>query len=209
MIVFLSTKVVGLASENSKVQWILADIQCDTASELPTYNQFKDSKNILFYPGSTAKIIDPRSTYTMKSDGTWVIQDVGNDYYSKAETDDLLDDKADKSTTYTITETDTLLADRMPLKNGDYIPLTTAGTWDLFTLPLGVYYRTSSVSSVSHIPPDLTSAFFCIVQNTIGSNRRQIILYPCVAATTGTFYRCLETGSGYGSWYKFAGTEVI
>ena len=205
MIIFLSTKVVGLTSDNSTVQWILADIQCDTASELPTYNQFKDSKNILFYPGSTAKIIDPRSTYTMKSDGTWIIQDVGNDYYSKAETDDLLDDKADKATTYTITETNTLLADRLPLKNGDYTALTTQGTWDLFTLPVGVYYRTSNVTAVSNVPSDLTSAtaFFCIIQNTVGSNRRQILLYPCLQPNTGEFYRCLETGSGYGSWEKF------
>lgn len=199
-------ETIGKDSNGNEVS--ICHFICDEYSDIPSKTEYQTSAKVILAIGSTALVISPRSSYKMKSDGTWVIQDVGNDYYSKAETDDLLDDKADKSTTYTITETNTLLSDRMPLKNADYTPLTTAGTWDLFTLPVGVYYRTSNVSAVSHIPSDLTSAFFCIVQNTIGSNRRQIILYPCVAATTGTFYRCLETGSGYGSWYKFAGTEV-
>lgn len=189
MINFLKTQVIGRATSGSEIQWIFCEIQCDTSSELPAYDAFKATKNILIYPGSVARVTSPRSSYKLKSDGTWIIQDVGNDYYSKA-------------------ETDALVSDKLPLKNEEYTPLTTAGTWDLFTLPVGVYYRTSSVSAVSNIPPDLTSAFFCIVQNTIGSNRRQIILFPCVSATADSFYRCLETGSGYGSWYKFSGTVV-
>lgn len=92
MIIFLQTESIGISTTGSDVQWALVHIQCDTAEELPNYDDFKTSKNILFYPGSVATVIDPRSGYKMKSDGTWVIQDVGNDYYSKEEIDDMIDD---------------------------------------------------------------------------------------------------------------------
>lgn len=183
MIMVDATKGLGKDSSSNTVTWF--KFTCDTIADLPLPNHFS-SLNVVIAQGSEADVIDPKSSYKMKSDGTWVIQDVGNDHYSKA-------------------ETDALLADRLPLKNGDYTPLTTQGTWDLFTLPVGVYYRTSNVTSVANVPSDLTSstAFFCIIQNTVGSNRRQIILYPCLQPNTGEFYRCLETGSGYGSWEKF------
>ncbi len=79
---------------------------------------------------------------------------------------------------------------------------------DLFTLPIGKYNRQSNVTRVRNIPADLTAVFYCEVVNTISNLRRQIRLYPCTAATAGTFYTCLETANGYGAWYKFSGEAV-
>lgn len=174
------------SSADGSTRYILAVIQCDTAADLPGINSFTGATLV---QGSKAHDIAQNAWYMMQSGGTWVLQDAGSAAYTKA-------------------ETDALLSDRMPLKNADYTPLTTAGTWDLFALPVGVYYRTSNITDVSNIPTGLNVAFFAIVQNTVGSNRRQIILYPCTQATVGEFYRCIETGSGYGSWYKFSGTVV-
>lgn len=169
-------------------RYIIVDLLCDSDSDLPSVSYFISAECILFQ-GSTAEIISSGAKYEMQSDGTWTLKQAGQ-------------------ATYTKSEIDSLLADRMPLKNADYMPLVTSGTWDLWTLPIGVYYRTSSVSDVAHIPAGLNVAFFAIVQNTVGSNRRQITLYPCTQATAGEFYRCLETGSGYGAWYKFSGVQV-
>lgn len=82
---------------------------------------------------------------------------------------------------------------------------------DLFTLPIGRYYKTSHVSStyVSHLPSDLTSTAIVVeVLNTVGANRRMIRLYQATQGDFATWYQALETGSGYGSWYKYTGTAV-
>lgn len=102
----------------------------------------------------------------------------------------------------------TAVDNRLPLTLGT--PMLTAETWDLFTLPVGKYYRQSSVSDVANIPSDLTAAFYCIVENTISSSRRRILLYPATASLAGVFYCSVETGTPptYGSWYKFEGTVV-
>lgn len=100
----------------------------------------------------------------------------------------------------------TAVDSKIPLTLGT--PLLTAETWDLFTLPVGKYYRQSTVSDVQNIPSDLTVAFYCIIENTISASRRRILLYPATASLAGTFYCCVETSAGYGSWYKFEGTAV-
>lgn len=82
---------------------------------------------------------------------------------------------------------------------------------DLFTLPVGRYYKTSHVSStyVAHLPSDLTSSAIIVeVLNTVGTNRRMIRLYQATQGDFATWYQALETGSGYGSWYKYTGTAV-
>lgn len=87
-------------------------------------------------------------------------------------------------------------------------PMLLTETWDMFNLPVGKYYRQTQVSDVANIPTGMTSAFYCVVENTISTNRRRITLYPCTAATVGEFYTCLETSSGFSDWYKFNG-EVV
>lgn len=100
----------------------------------------------------------------------------------------------------------TALNSKMPLDVGT--GLTTAGTWDLFTLPVGKYHRTSNVTAVANIPADLNVAFYCIIENTISSARKHITLYPAHVDGQSFFYTCLETGNGFGPWYKFEGTVV-
>ena len=82
---------------------------------------------------------------------------------------------------------------------------------DLFTLPVGRYYKTSHVSStyVAHLPSDLTSTAIVVeVLNTVGTNRRMIRLYQATQGDFATWYQALETQGGYGSWYKYTGTAV-
>lgn len=80
---------------------------------------------------------------------------------------------------------------------------------DLFTLGVGKYQRQNNITRVQNIPAGLTTAFYCIVENTISANRRRVLLYPATASLAGTFYCCVETSTGYGSWYKFEGAVVV
>lgn len=106
---------------------------------------------------------------------------------------------------------DELKAKMLPLTMGTIItdPDPTAGVYaDLFTLPVGKYARQTNVSNVANLPAGMSAAFYCEIVNTISNQRRMIKLYPCTAATAGSFYICLETGSGYGSWYQYTGTAL-
>lgn len=111
--------------------------------------------------------------------------------------------------TYTKTEEDALLGDKADTAavfgTGTLIP----DDGDLFTLPVGKYYRNSNPGAVANIPSDLTVEFYCEIVNTIADNRRKIYLYPATVQTEGVFYTCLETSSGYGTWYKFTGEAVV
>ena len=79
---------------------------------------------------------------------------------------------------------------------------------DLFTLPVGVYWRQTNVTNTRNLPSGMTVAFYCLIVNTIAANRRKIYLFPCTSSKAGEFYTCTEFSTGYGSWYKFSG-EVV
>lgn len=99
----------------------------------------------------------------------------------------------------------TALGAKMPLGLGTLLDADA----NLFSLSVGKYYYPSApAATMSNVPSDLTAAFYCEVVNTISTQRRRILLYPSTAATSGAFYTCLETGAGYGTWYKFTGTAV-
>lgn len=105
----------------------------------------------------------------------------------------------------------TAIGNRVPLQMGTIIedPDPDNGVYaDLFTLPIGKYYRQSNVANVLNKPADLTAAFYCLIENTISNQRKKITLYPATASTAGSFYTCTEFSAGYGSWYKFEGTVV-
>ena len=79
---------------------------------------------------------------------------------------------------------------------------------NLFTLPVGRYYKQNNVATLTNIPSDLTQAFYCVIEYTISTARKKITLYPIGTSAQGVFYVVNEFSSGYGSWYKFEGTIV-
>lgn len=78
---------------------------------------------------------------------------------------------------------------------------------NISTLPIGRYYSEGS-SGRYGIPSEVNTAFFLDVVNTITSNRRQQRLYQATASTDGHFFMRLETGNGWGHWYKYTGTDA-
>ena len=125
--------------------------------------------------------------------------DSGKTVYSQSELDNLQ------------RQIDDLKAKMLPLTMGTVIidPDPASGVYaDLFTLPVGKYARQTNVNNVANLPPGMTAAFYCEIVNTISNQRRMIKLYPCTAATAGSFYTCLETSSGYGTWYQYTGTTL-
>ena len=78
------------ATENTpEVRHCCGFFLCDTLADLPTQDEFA-SDHIKLMIGSRAKIIATNSSYMMQQNGTWSVQEVGNDYYSKAEVDALI-----------------------------------------------------------------------------------------------------------------------
>lgn len=75
------------------------------------------------------------------------------------------------------------------------------------TLQIGRYYS-EGASGRYGIPSEVSTAFFLDVVNTISSSRRQQRLYQATASTDGYFFVRLETGSGWGHWYKYSGTDA-
>ena len=69
----------------------LCVIECDSFSDLPAMSQGDWS----FMLGSKAHVIDTNSWYSLKSNGTWVMQEAGTAGYSKAEVDQLIQDTKD------------------------------------------------------------------------------------------------------------------
>ena len=71
----------------------------------------------------------------------------------------------------------------------------------------GTYYCNSAdVATVSNIPNGLTNAFRLDVW-VLPASRRQQRLFP--VGSVATYYILNSLSSGWGSWYKFDGTEVI
>lgn len=79
------SKVFGVNGNIKQTQFTL---EVDSVSDLPSRTAFENISNEDIIIGSKAHVIETNSKYMMQSDGTWTIQDVGNDYYSKEEIDD-------------------------------------------------------------------------------------------------------------------------
>lgn len=75
------------ANDGSTVN-IVANIDCDTAADLPAVNHFA---GLTLLMGSEAHDISQNGKYKMQSDGTWVLQQVGTaNYYTKQEIDAMI-----------------------------------------------------------------------------------------------------------------------
>ena len=108
------------------VNKLYARIACDTVSDLPAPAAFPEGELVM---GSIAEIIDDGSEYKMDSSGTWHKQPAGSgggDSYTKSETDDLI-------------------AGRIPYQYGEEIVAASAGDADLnnFT-DTGTYHSTAA-----------------------------------------------------------------
>lgn len=147
----------------------------------------------------------PEDAYTKAQSDALFVKKVAGKGLSTNDFTDAYENQIDTNTT-NITNLTTDVNSKMPLGVGT--GLTTTGTWDLFTLPVGKYHRTTNVSAVANIPADLNVAFYCIIENTISGARKHITLYPAHVDGQSFFYTCLETGAGFGPWYKFQGTVV-
>ena len=90
---------------NTGIPIIYGHFECDSVTDLPAQNQTTYKIGI----GSTAHIIDTNAEYAITSAGIWYVQTAGIDVYTKAQTDALLNQKANAADVYTKTQTDTLL----------------------------------------------------------------------------------------------------
>lgn len=77
---------------------ILADLLCDTASDLPSQSGLT---GYILDQGCKADVIDENRTYKIDSSGNWHVSggEMWQNVYTKSEVDGLLDDKQDELTT--------------------------------------------------------------------------------------------------------------
>lgn len=85
-------------NNTNTVNIILADLLCDTASDLPSQSGLT---GYILDQGCKADVIDENRTYKIDSSGNWHVSggEMWQNVYTKSEVDDLLDDKQDELTT--------------------------------------------------------------------------------------------------------------
>ena len=218
MIYIASTKEMGTDS-NGKTLTLFTFI-CDTALDLPAKNKYETEANTLIFQNSIAIVIDPKSSYKMKTDGTWVIQDVGNDYYSKAEIDDLLDEKQDLLVLDVNFDRNPVSGSNNPVRSGGVVNYTYGAASDIipsganlnsYTTPGAYRCETNTIAqSLTNCPT--SNGFRMEVMSTIASEATgyQIqTIYPNNA--NGEFFmrrRGSASSGTWSSWFKFQGTAV-
>lgn len=205
--------VINVQYTTGSTRTVQAQLVADTVADLP---QPSGLPGYLLTIGSVCDVIQDSARYVMRSSGVWVQQlhDVSADTYTRAQIDAAL-----------ATKQGTLTFDSSPME-GSTNPVYSGGIFqavryayvlgsgiqdntDLFTLDIGRYYKAVNVNTLINAPPDLGSnAFYLDVVNTISAARKKLLLYPATLSTAGTFYTCLQTGAGFGAWYKFAGTQI-
>ena len=200
------------ASDGSTI-YVVANIDCDTASDLPAVNAFT---GLTLLMGSRAHDIDQNAWYEMKDGGTWVLQGAGAAGYTKAEVDALLLGKQDTLTFDTVPT----VASTNPVTSGGILnwvygsaPVQIPANSDLNDYyNIGTYRATSNAiaATLSNCPTQ--NGFRLEVVSTISAVAAgyQIQrLYP--NNSNGEFFmrRRLSAGSGnWGNWYRFGGTVV-
>ena len=159
---------------------------CDTAADIPDQDAYS-SDNIKLMIGSKAKVISTNSTYMMQQDGTWVIQEVGNDYYSKAEVDEIASYEGIRL-----------------LRQGEEIPeLANLDSYDT----AGVYYSPNSTrTSTLYNRPWSGSGFKLLVWSISTTSKQQWVM-PMSNSAHSLFFRN-RTTSGWRPWYEIEGVEI-
>ena len=200
-------------SSDGSTIYVLANIDCDTASDLPAVNAFS---GLTLLMGSRAHDIDQNAWYEMKDGGTWVLQDAGTAGYTKAEVDTLLLGKQDTLTFDTVPT----VASTNPVTSGGILnwvygsaPTTISANSDLNDYyNIGTYRATSNAIAATLANCPTQNGFRLEVVSTIAAvaTGYQIQrLYP--NNSNGEFFmrRRLSAGSGnWGDWFRFAGTVL-
>ena len=178
-------EITNLGKDTNGKTLSLFKFICDTPADLPAKNVYESSTNTLIFQGSEAEVINPKSSYKITSNGTWIIQDVGNDYYSKAETDAL------------IASVDALRQGKEIEQDSDLNDFNEAGA----------YYspNSSRTGSLSNCPWT-GSGFKLIVWSISGTSKMQWIM-PMSNSANSIFFRS-RTTTGWRPWYKLQGTAV-
>lgn len=216
MMLVLETKGLGMKNDKTITYF---KFLCDTVADLPLLTIF-DDRNIVLAQGCEALVIDPKSSYKMKSDGTWIIQDVGNDYYSKTEIDNLLNEKQDLLVLGTNFDSEPTSGSDYPVRSGGVVNYTFGAAAvriqsgdDLNTyVDPGAYRCESNSIAASLVNCPTSNGFRMEVKSTIASSATGYqlqFIYPNNA--NGEFFmrRRGSAGSGtWSSWFKFSGTAV-
>ena len=173
------------ASENTpEVRHCCGYFLCDTLADLPTQDEFS-TDNIKLMIGSRAKIIATNSTYMMQQNGTWSVQEVGNDYYSKA-------------------EVYALIAGVDIVRQGTEIPAD-ADLNDY--LDAGAYYSPSSTRTATLKNRPWTGSGFKLVVYSISGTSKMQMCMPMSNSAHSIFIRC-RTTSGWRDWYEIEGALI-
>lgn len=186
MSTFIATplEIYGMTSDNKKL--IRYHFECDTYADIPTLSDYAAIDEVIAL-GSDAHVIETNSTYEMQSDGTWVIQNVGNDYYSKAEVDEIAAYEGIRL-----------------LRQGEEIPENAdLNNYDT----AGVYYSPNSTRTGTLYNRPWSGSGFKLLTWSISSTSKQQWVMPMSNSAHSLFFRN-RTTSGWRPWYELEGVEI-
>lgn len=208
-------EIINVIYTTGSVRTVQAHLVADTVADLP---QPSGLPGYLLTIGSDCDVIQDSARYVMQSSGVWVQQlhDVSADTYTRAQIDTLIAQQAAQQAAALAAAQTALQADidtRLKFTLGTPIvdPDPAQGVYaDLFELPPGKYYRQTNIAYVLNRPTGFSSAFYCVVENTISTTRQRITLYSAGATTAGSFYTSIQTGTPptYGPWYRYDATQL-
>lgn len=175
------------ATENTpEVRHCCGFFLCDTLADLPTQDEYS-SDHIKLMIGSRAKVISEAANYMMQQDGTWIVQDMPPEAYTKAETDALA-----------------AYEGIALLRQGEEIPeLANLNNYET----AGVYFsRDSSRTSTLFNRPWSGSGFKMLVWSISTTSKQQWVM-PMSASAHSIFIRN-RVSSGWRPWYEIEGVEI-
>lgn len=203
--------VIPITANSGSAVDIIANVICDAQSDLPAANAYT---GYVLAMGCTAKVIADGTDWMLNSSGTWVQQPAGvqldlTGYYTAAQVDSIvngLQPLLTFDTAPTVSSTNPVTSGGVFAALWGLQDIANGADLDTFTT-LGMY-RTSSAAitnSLSNCPVS-GAAIRLVVQRTSHTNRYSQTLITADIAD-GTFY-IRKYLSGWGSWYKFTGTQV-
>lgn len=153
-------------------------LQVDTLADLPGPDDITGYRLTI---GTEADIIDTAARYKMDSNGTWYIQEQGTDFYTKAETDALIQ-----------------AAENYWFDRGVQIPAGSDFNDDLYKVP-GIYYIASNADAGTISNRPATYGGRLLVFPTIDNTMYLKHIYIC-NDDQGLIYTRRSLSVGWSSW---------